>query len=74
MLLFVSSVLILNLGISTILTMSMASAASNKNQVDMKAIADNINKSLAELRGVIPRALERAHWPLNNTAHQIANE
>ena len=53
MLLFISSVPILILGISTILTMSMASVVSNKNAVDMKAIADNINKSLAKLTGVI---------------------
>ena len=75
MLLFIGSVIILALGISVSLAMPMAGAQGNTNKSDMKAVTDNINKSLAKLTGGNSSDLLKSTLAsINNTANQIASQ
>jgi hypothetical protein len=75
MLLFIGSVIILALGISVSLAMPKVGAQGNTNESDMKAVTDNINKSLAKLTGGNSSGLLKSTLAsINNTANQIASQ
>jgi hypothetical protein len=48
---FVISILILLLTVGLLMNFEKANAQSNSTQIDMKSIADNLNKSLTKLTG-----------------------
>jgi hypothetical protein len=72
---FVISILIFLLTAGFLMNFEKANAQSNSTQIDMKSIADNLNKTLTKLTGGnSSEVLKNTVAFINKTSHEIANQ